>query len=59
MQGVKADGKTALRGIFVSRPHERNLHDLCDDQLDLQQLRKNLEAKPYLNDAHNALLAGK
>jgi hypothetical protein len=53
-KGVNADYKAALTGFTQSGTHEQNFWDYCYGKMDIYYLRKNLEARPQLNDTVEA-----
>jgi hypothetical protein len=53
-KGVNAEYKAALTRYTVSGTHEQSFYDFCNGKLDVYYLRKNLEARPQLNDTVEA-----
>jgi hypothetical protein len=49
-KGVNAEYKAALTRFTTSGTHEQRFYDFCYGKVDTYYLRKNLEARPHLND---------
>jgi hypothetical protein len=53
-KGVNAEYKAALTRYTMSGTHEKKIYDFCLGKIDVYYLRKNLDARPQLNDTVEA-----